>query len=164
MRYSTRMNLPFKRQKVDLRKECSCKITQCKGSCVDQPDSLLDLLVVHVVPDPLVWVPGDGFPPTTLPFGLELVFHVHHHHHERGRAKNLQYSALTSVLYTPSIHQLKIPQVIRAIQNLSIRVDCSFRSSLEDDLPTLSKCPSHMISELPKDPTQTWHLQHPRHL
>ena len=65
--------------------------TQCKGSRVDEPDSLLDLLVVHVVPDPLVGVPGDGFSPSTLPLCLELVFHVHHHHHERRRSKNLQY-------------------------------------------------------------------------
>ena len=65
--------------------------TQCKGSRVDEPDSLLDLLVVHVVPDPLVRVPGDGFSPSTLPLGLELVFHVHHHHHEGRRSKNLHY-------------------------------------------------------------------------
>ena len=65
--------------------------TQCKGSRVNEPDSLLDFLVVHVVPDPLVRVPGDGFSPSTLPLGLELVFHVHHHHHEGRRSKNLQY-------------------------------------------------------------------------
>ena len=65
--------------------------TQCKGSRVNEPDSLLDFFVVHVVPDPLVRVPGDGFSPSTLPLGLELVFHVHHHHHEGRRSKNLQY-------------------------------------------------------------------------
>ena len=114
---------------MDLQKECSCKITQCKGSRVNQADSLLDLLVVHVVPDPLVWVPRDGFPPTTLPFGLELVFHVHHHHHERSRAQNLQYSALTSdvfVLFTPSIHSLKMSHGVGAIQHFSISLDHGF--------------------------------------
>ena len=59
--------------------------TQCKGSRVDESDSLLDFLVIHVVPDPLVRIARDGFPPTTLPFCFELVFHVHHHHHQRGR-------------------------------------------------------------------------------
>ena len=65
--------------------------TQCKGSRVDESDSLLDFLVIHVVPDPLVRIARDGFPPTTLPLCFELVFHVHHHHHERCRSKHLQY-------------------------------------------------------------------------
>ena len=68
------------------------QLTQSKRGGVNQSDSLLDLLIVHVVPDSLFRVARDRFPPAPLPLRLELVLHVHHHHHQGGGTKNLNNS------------------------------------------------------------------------
>ena len=65
------------------------QLTQSKRGGVNQSDSLLDLLIVHVVTDSLFRVARDRFPPAPLPLCLELVLHVHHHHHQGGGTKNL---------------------------------------------------------------------------